>query len=203
MSSEGGYWHDRVRALEGTMKHAALILAILCSSATLANNRQAQTEPTTSPAEPQYINSFYVVDANGKLIELERQAVTFHAKSKVLPGYASVKMTTEFKPGRSPVRIATIAQFIVRGRTQVDPLSRFELRALKASKDHREFLITQTHGSIFNMSTDPGEGAVAIRFEEYGFNSYRITPEKPLPPGEFALAVRGIPSDLFCFGVDR
>jgi hypothetical protein len=166
---------------------------------------KAQTEPTTAPAEPQYINSFYGVDANGKLIELERETVTFHTKMKVLPGYASVKMTTEFKPGRSSVRIDATTQFVVRGRAPIDPLSRFELRALKGSKDHRAFVMTQGHGSVFGGSatSNPSEGAVVIRFEEYGSSSYRITPDQRLAPGEYALAVRGFVSELYCFGVDR
>ena len=86
----------------------------------------AQSNPSVAVAvaEPQYMNSFYALDANGKLIELERQTVTFHSKAKVFPGYASVKMTTEFKPGHSPVRIAGTAQFIVRGRAPIDPVSR-------------------------------------------------------------------------------
>jgi hypothetical protein len=139
------------------------------------------------------------------LIELEPQTVTFRSKVRALPGYASVKMTTEFKPGRSPVRLAAIAQFVVCGRAPIDPLSRFELRALKGSKDHREFVMTQGHGSILGGSatSNPDEGAVAIRFEEYGTNSYRITLDKPLAAGEYALAVRGLVSDLYCFGVDR
>jgi hypothetical protein len=114
-------------------------------------------------------------------------------------------MTTEFKPGRSPVRLASTAQFIVRGRTPIDPLSRFELRALKGPKDHREFVMTQSHGSVFGGSatSNPEEGGVAIRFEEYGAASYRITPDKPLAPGEYAFAVRGLVSELCCFGVDR
>ena len=166
---------------------------------------KAQNETSATVAEPQYINSFYGVDANGKLIDLERQTVTFHTKTRLLPGYASVKMTTEFKPGRSPVRIAAAAQFVVRGRASIDPLSRFELRALKGSKDHREFVMSQGHGTILGGSatSNPEEGAVAIRFEEYGANSYRMTPDKPLAPGEYALAMRGLVSELYCFGVDR
>jgi hypothetical protein len=164
----------------------------------------AQSEPSAPVAEPQYINGFYAVDVNGKLIELEHKTVTFHSKVRALPGYASVKMTTEFKPGGSPVRIAATAQFVVRGRAPIDPLSRFELRALKGSKTHREFVMTQALGSIFGGSATSNldEGAVAIRFEEYGANSYRITPDKPLAPGEYALAVRGLVSELYCFGVD-
>ena len=71
--------------------------------------------------------------------------------------------------------------------------------------DHREFVMTQAHGSILGGSatSNPEEGAVAIRFEEYGANSYRITPDKPLAPGEYALAARGLVSELYCFGVDR
>ena len=167
----------------------------------------AQTELNTigPPAEPQYINSFYAVDASGKLIELERQRVTFRAKSKVFPGYASITMTTEFKPGRAPVRLSTDAKFVVRGRSQIDPLSRFELRLLKGSKDHREFVMSRTHGTILGASSTSGldEGDIAVRFEEYGIGSYRITPDKPLVPGEYALAARGLASELYCFGVDR
>jgi hypothetical protein len=155
--------------------------------------------------EPRYINSFFAVDDSGKLIELERRTVTFHAKTRMLPGYATVKMTTEFKPGRSLVRVDATAQFIVRGRASINPVSRFELRALKGSKDHREFVMTQAHGSVFGGSatSNPEEGAVEIQFEEYGGNSYRITPVHPLAPGEYALATRGYASELYCFGVDR
>ncbi len=165
---------------------------------------KAQEIRSTPIAEPKYLNSFYAVDPDGKLIELERETVTFKTKVKALPGYASVKMTTQFKPGVSSVRLAATAQFIVRGRAPIDPVSRFELRALKGSKDHREFVMIQGHGSVFGGSatSNPSEGAVAIRFEEYGANSYRITPDKPLAAGEYALAVRGLVSELYCFGVD-
>ena len=155
--------------------------------------------------EPKYINSFSGVDSNGKLIELERNTVAFHAKTKVLPGYASVKMVAEFKPGKASVRIPANAQFIVRGRSPVDPMSLYQLRVLKSSKDRREIVITQGHGTVFGggATSSMDEGAIPIRFEEYGSSSYRITPEHPLPPGEYALALRGMGSELYCFGVDR
>jgi hypothetical protein len=166
---------------------------------------KTQSTPDASVAEPQYINSFYAVDANGKLIQLERKTVTFHSKAKVLPGYASFKMVTEFKLGQSSVRVSAVAHFIVRGRSPLDPASRYELRLLKASKDHREFMMTQGHGSVFGggATSSVDEGALSIRFEEYGTNSYRITPEHPLPPGEYALAMRGMVSELYCFGLER
>jgi hypothetical protein len=76
---------------------------------------------------------------------------------------------------------------------------------LKGSKDHREFVMSRTHGTILGASSTSGldEGAVPIRFEEYGVGCYRITPDKSLVPGEYALATRGLVTELFCFGVDR
>ncbi len=184
-----------------TTTSIALSLAVFVGIGSL----EAQELRSTPVAEPQYINSFFAVDTNGKLIDLERQTVTFHSKAKVLPGYVSMKMTAQFKPGYSSVRLPATAQFIVRGRTVIDPVSRFELRKLKGSKNHREFVMTQGHGSILGGSatSNPSEGAIPIRFEEYGANSYRITPEGPLEPGEYALALRGFVTELYCFGVDR
>jgi hypothetical protein len=179
------------------------ILLCLCSIA--ASESVMAQSAKEAVAEPQYINSFAGVDANGKLIELERNTVAFHAKTKVLPGYASVKMVAEFKPGKASVRMPANAQFIVRGRSPVDPMSLYQLRVLKSSKDRREILITQGHGTVFGggATSSMDEGAIPIRFEEYGANSYRITLEHPLPPGEYALALRGMVSQLYCFGVDH
>lgn len=163
------------------------------------------TTPSKQVAEPQYINSFSAVDSAGKLIELEHQTVTkFHSKMKPLPGYATVKVTAEFKPAHSSIRLPTNAQFVVLGRSVIDPATLYELRILKSTKDHREILTATGHGTIFNGSgtSNVDEGAVPIRFENYGSNSYKISPQHPLAPGEYALAFRGTVSDLYCFGVD-
>jgi len=192
------------------LSNVLLFVCFIAMSATMT--AQSAKEAV---AEPQYINSFSGVDSNGKLIELERNTVAFHAKTKVLPGYASVKMVAEFKPGKASVRMPANAQFIVRGRSPVDPMSLYQLRVLKSSKDRREIVITQGHGTVFGGSATSSmdEGAIPIRFEEYGSNSYRITSVQPLPPGEYALATRGLVSikarvqlgrsELYCFGVDQ
>lgn len=155
-------------------------------------------------AEPEYINAFAALDKGGNLVDLERAMVTFRSKIKALPGYASAKMMAEFKPGQSPVRLPRDAQFVVRGRAPVDPLSRFELLLLKRSKGHRDFVMTTAHGTIVGATSDSEDGgSVAIRFQEYGAASYRIIPDQPLAPGEYALAVRGLPTEVYCFGVDK
>jgi hypothetical protein len=182
-----------------------LVLSLFVSM-TLTGTLKAQNNPAPSVAEPQYIDSFHAVDKNGKLTELEHQTVTaFHSKIRALPGYTTVKVLAEFKPSHASVRLPAGAQFVVRGRSPVDPSSRYELRLLKVSKDHREILMTQGHGTIVGGSatSNLNEGALPIRFEEYGANSYRITPNQPLPPGEYALALHGVVTELYCFGVDR
>ena len=55
----------------------ALILSVSISVGTAIS----QNEPGAPVNEPQYIGSFYALDANGKLLDLERTPVTFHAKT--------------------------------------------------------------------------------------------------------------------------
>jgi hypothetical protein len=164
---------------------------------------KAQTPATA--VEPKFYNSFYAVDATGKLLELDHQKVTtFHANTKPLPGFASVKVSAEFKPAHAQTRLSPDAQFVVKGRSAVDPSSLYELRALKVAKGHREILMSQAHGTIVGGSVTRKleEDVLLVRFEEYGENSYRIKPGKPLVPGEYALAVKENITDLYCFGVD-
>jgi hypothetical protein len=181
------------------------VLSLLSVILTITWAPKPQTN-VSPPIEPQYINAFLAVDASGKLTELDHQNVTtFRSKIKALPGYATVKVLAEVKPAHASIRLPARAQFVVRGRSALDPSSRYELRLLKSSKDHREILMTQGHGTMLGGSATSklSDGALPIRFEEYGGNSYRITPEQPLAPGEYALLLRGVVNDLYCFGVDR
>jgi hypothetical protein len=162
----------------------------------------AQNNPPAYVTEPQYINSFYALTPNGNFVDLEYENVVLHPKSWAVPGYASVKTVADFEPGQSPIRLPASAQFVVRGRTNVNPATIYELRLLKGSKSHREFVMSQAHGSIVGGAVNPEEGAIPIRFEEYGTSSFRIIPQQPLVPGEYALMVRGRYSQLYCFGVD-
>ena len=163
-----------------------------------------QTNPSPPVAEPQYIDVFLALDTNGKLTELDHQNV-FRSKVNALPGYATGKVLAEIKPAHASARVPANAQFLVRGRSSLDPSSRYELRLLKTSKDHREIMMTRAHGTSFGGSATSNldEGALPIRFEEYGENSYRIAPEQSLARGEYALQLRGVVIDLYCFGVDR
>jgi hypothetical protein len=162
----------------------------------------AQNNPPAYVTEPEYINSFSALTPHGNLIDLEYRMVAFHPRSWAVPGYASFKTVADFKPGQSPIRLPSNAQFVVRGSVNVDPATVYELRMLKGNKSHREFVMSAAHGSIVGGEMNPEEGAVPIRFQEYGNSSFRIVPAQPLAPGEYALVMRGRYSRLYCFGVD-
>jgi len=181
-----------------------VLVAFLVTMAMATGTLQAQNKSVANVqvVEPQYINSFYALTPNGNLIDLEYRNVVLHPKNWAVPGYASVKTVADFEPSQSPIRLPASAQFVVRGRTNGYPATIYELRLLKGSKSHREFVLIQAHGSIVGGAVNPEEGAIPIRFRQYGTSSFRIIPERPLAPGEYALMVRGRYSQLFCFGVD-
>jgi hypothetical protein len=181
-----------------------VLIAFFVAMAMATGTLKAQNNPDANAqvAEPQYINSFYALTPNGNFIDLEYKNVVLHPKGWAVPGYASVKTVADFKPGQSPTRLPASAQFVVRGRVNVNPATIYELRLLKGSKSHREFVLSQAHGSIVGGAVNPEEGAIPIRFAEYGSSSFRIIPQQPLAPGEYALVVRGRYSQLYCFGVD-
>jgi hypothetical protein len=146
--------------------------------------------------------TFIALDASGKPITLERQAVTF--KTKVTPGLFSASATSsvEIKPGRSPVRLPATTKFIVQGHP-ANPAAVYELRILNSAKKHREIPMSRAHGSVFGATANSlDSGEVPTRFEENDASSYRISTLQPLPPGEYALSLRGDVINLYCFGVD-
>jgi hypothetical protein len=185
----------------GANMKTRILVAFLVTMAMATGTVKAQNNSNAYVPEPQYINSFYALTPNGNFIDLEYRNVVLRPKSWAVPGYASFKTVADFEPSQSPIRLPATAQFAIRGRANVNPATIYELRLLKGSKSHREFVLSQAHGSIVGGAVNPEEGAISIRFEQYGGSSFRIIPQQPLAPGEYALVVRGRYSQLYCFGV--
>src|SRR4051794_12931978 len=94
--------------------------------------------------EPDIADIFYVLDGT-KLTLLERQSVTFHGSAH---GFIvmSMKSSSEFAGGRSPVRLkgGQPLEFIVRTiipPTAVDPGTIYCLRKLNVKKKTRELVM--------------------------------------------------------------
>jgi hypothetical protein len=162
---------------------------------------------SAAPPEPQYLNTFMAV-AGDKAINLERQTVTIKAKVK-FGGFGGAKATSEFKPGKSPVRFhaGEPISFVVRSAaagTTIDPNTLYVLRVLKSKSHSRELTMMDSHGpfAMAGVSANLAEGVIPIQFEPFGEYSLKASPVNPLAPGEYAFSFRNGLLDLFCFGVD-
>lgn len=195
------------------------------SDAVIGAMVQAQGSPPATPAsepapavavkaaefgEPTFNDVFFGLDLSaGKLVSLERQTATIQGKAK-FGGYGGIKLASEFKPGKSPVRFKSgqQPQFVVRSvaaaAPTVDPNTLYSLRTLTKNGDKRELVMTESHGplGLGGATSNLAEGVLPVTFEKFGEHSQKIVPEKFLPPGEYTLSRRAGMIDLFCFGVD-
>ena len=145
-----------------------------------------------------------------RLIALERQTATIHTSAKWVGIGASAKSTSEFKPGKSPVRVNTgVNEFIVRSpfaSSTVDFTTLYVLRSLTSKGSKRELVIAKSHAYILGTAgsmANLAEGEVPIAITKYGQHSLKIVPTQPLRPGEYVLSSRAAFLNLFCFGVDE
>ena len=177
---------------------STIIVAVACA---LAN---AQT------VEPDTDNVFYALTHDPEhLIALERQTATIHTSAKWIGIGATAKSTSEFKPGKSPVRLSggTI-EFVVRSpfaRSSVDFTAFYVLRSLTSKGSKRELVIAKAHAYIgaAGSTSNLAEGEVPVTITRYGEHSLKIVPTQPLRPGEYALSTRAAFLNLFCFRVDE
>lgn len=145
--------------------------------------------------EPTFDDVFFGLDLSaGKLVSLERQTATIRGKAK-FGGYGGIKLASEFKPGKSPVRFKSgEQQFVVRSfaaaASSLDPNTLYVLRTLKKKGDKRELVMTESHGplGLGGATSNLAEGVLPVTFEKFGEHSLKIVSEKPLPPGEYALS---------------
>jgi hypothetical protein len=160
--------------------------------------------------EPDTDNVFFVLAHDpDHLVPLERQTATIHTSTKFIGVGATAKSSSEFSPGKSPVRVASdTPDFVVRSpfaSTSLDFNAHYVLRRLNRKGKKRELIIfkarayvTGTGGATSNLA----EGELPITIARYGTHSLKITPPSHLAPGEYALSLRSAFRDLFCFGVD-
>lgn len=201
----GRGWSAGLPAIYGRLgsEMRYLALVILFSLCVAAKGQQVP--------EPQYNDVFAAFDASAlKLIPLERQTATIQGKAK-FGGYGGIKLSSQFKPGKSPVRFRSSdrPQFVVRSiasaSASIDPTTLYVLRILRGKGDKRELVMTESHGplGLGGATSNLAEGVRPVTFERFGEHSLKIMSEEPLPPGEYALSRRFGMTDLFCFGVDK
>jgi len=190
-----------------TLEPAAPVAAPVAAPDAAPPVAQAQTPDSQSVTEPQFTDTFYRLDAAGKLIPLERQTATIEAKAS---GFIVMNMKSLFEipGGQSPLRFRTAEtlEFVVRSfvaTAAVDPNTLYSLHKLDKKKNKREMVVLTGHASPVEASinTNPVQGVLAVEFSHYGKSSLKIS-AGTLPPGEYALSPHAFAQTIFCFGVD-
>jgi hypothetical protein len=181
------------------------VLFAVISTAFSQESASSKSETSSKPLEPEYINSFFLLDSTGSLKPLERQTAGHRGKVKAL-GFGGAEMSYTVDGDRSPVRTsagAPLALVVKLENHDVDPGNLVELFTLKAAKGERELVIAKHH-FMGSTKVDIQGQQVALQFSKYGQSSVKITTSAPLPPGEYAMGIKGqtgMPL-AYCFGVD-
>jgi hypothetical protein len=162
-----------------------------------ANPAQGFTAPVTV-AEPEWQSKPYLLSPTGVLLEVEQQHMTKSMNVKAM-GFGGASQALVLNGAKSPVRTATMPEFIV--KVSGDPSQLVTLYRLDIKKDQRVLVIEKSAGLVHGYSTTSNKRTVDLKFAKYGEASAKITPATPLEPGEYALDVVGAKVGFF-FGVD-
>jgi len=180
-----------------------LALTLLLGCPLVMHAQQA----STPVAEPQYMYQIAGLNSDGSLITLESEKLTTeHAThNRVVFVQGSSQQTV---PGEhSPVRLPSNATFVVKwvqGMDAIDPNTMVKLRPFVAGKGVRVLPLNTAKAVIFGgvKSQSTPDNSLPVTFKKYGQNSLLITPQAPLPPGEYVLEANGGFAGVNCFGVD-
>jgi len=180
-----------------------LALTLLLGCPLVMHAQQA----STPAAEPQYMYQFAALNPDGSLIALESEKLT--TEHDTHNRFVYVKGSSEQTvPGeRSPVRLPSTATFVVKwvhGMDAIDPNTMVKLRPFVIQKGQRTLPLRSGKAIIFSgtKSQSTPDNSLPVAFKKYGQDSLLITPQAPLPPGEYVLEANGGYAGVSCFGVD-
>jgi hypothetical protein len=140
-------------------------------------------QDTKKPQEPEYSNSFFVLEKDGTLKPLERQAAKIDTKVKGL-GFGGADSRYVVSNEHSSVRFAagTTLQFIVRPEpSNVDPATIVQIYSFKVGKGQREVQVAKAR--VFSGAKSTlGNTALQFDVRKYGESSVLLTLSTPLGP---------------------
>jgi len=147
------------------------------------------------------------LNPDGSLLALESQKLTTEHETQ--NRFVYVKGSSEQTvPGeRSPIRLGGNAVFVmkwVHGMDAIDPNTMVKLRPFVIQKGQRTLPLRSGKATIFSgtKSQSTPDNSLPVAFKKYGQDSLLITPQAPLPPGEYVLEANGGFAGVSCFGVD-
>jgi hypothetical protein len=146
------------------------------------------------PPEPESIGIFFYLDsATQTLKRLPKEDWKRHSKA----GWTSVATDIKLDGASSSFRIPASAKAIFVFRASEDSAEKAKLCRFTIKGDRREF----EEGKWKRRDYQPNPG-VTVDIAKFGDSSYKIVPEAPLEPGEYALFTGDTGAVVFTFGVD-
>ncbi len=166
----------------------------------------AAPQDVSGPQEPEYANSFFLLESGGRLKPLEREPVGVSGKGRVLV-FGSSGVSYEIQNDHSPIRVeigAPLEIVLKLENREVDPATIVLLYPLKIVKGKRQLLISGARFMASHTKSDLQSKQLQMVFTKYGQASLKITPASPLGPGEYAIAVQTHEQQptAYCFGID-
>jgi|SRR5208283_306830 len=152
----------------------------------------AQTA-TNKPPEPESIGVFFYFDsASQTLKRLPREEWKRHSKA----GWTSVTQDLKLDGTSSSFQISSNDKPTFIFRASEDSAEKAKLHRFTIKSGRREFETGKWKRRDFIPS--PG---ITIDISKFGESSYKISPEAPLEPGEYALFTGDTEGVVFTFGV--
>jgi len=178
--------------------HHHLTVAVLLILLTAPLSTRAQNAAKVQ--EPEYKNVFFALSTtDASLLPLERQTGTLQEKV----GFGGGESFAEIKGERSPIRFKADQQlsFVVRlDSPETDPGSAVQFFSWQPKKNGRKLVISKA--GVMGTSGTTGFARIPFDAGRYGESSAKVTPTKPLAPGEYGLGSPLGNPNLFSFGID-
>jgi hypothetical protein len=188
-------------------------LAVLAFfSAVLLSAQASQASPpaptATKVAEPDYVNHFAALNADGSLTSLKYEPERLYSDKEKNVSVRYLRMDGE----KCPVRLAAspTISFIVRlSSSDTDPGMAVNFFHLAVVDGNRRVDLSSTAITLHKLGLETNTKTTylldksLIKFEgsKYGMVSAKIKSNDPLPAGEYGLAVKKVEGS-YCFGID-
>ena len=153
----------------------------------------AQTVADKMP-EPESIGVFFYLDSTTQALKrLPKEDWKKHSKA----GWTTVSTDLKLDGPSSPFRIPAAAKTVFVLRASEDSAEKTKLYRFDVKGGRREYEI----GKWKRRDFVPNPG-ISVDISKFGESSYKIVPESPLGPGEYAMFTGDTQSVVFTFGVD-
>lgn len=150
----------------------------------------AQTAANNAPDPESFGVYFYLDPSTHTLKELPREDFKKHNNASFFTHGTEVKL----EGAASSFRIAEERPTFIFRQLPGESVAHYKLMQCAIHKDERRYQIGKWKGSTYEPLR-----SVITTISRYGRSSYKLTPDGPLMPGEYALLTR---DKIFSFGID-